>query len=293
MPQDANAASFVTDQPHSAIANSFRTLKTNLELAGLGTTFKTLLVTGPSVGEGKSTVAQNLALTVAMAQKRVILIDGDSHRPQPWFSDRKGLSDLLIEGGEPADYLIPQPKGQLLILPAGSTPLKASSLLDTSNLRKILVALKQVADVIILDGPPSFVADALVLAATADGVLVVVRIGQSPYEAAIQMKTQFRAASINVEGVVLNGVARKPTYYSSYYKEAAEPGQPQPAWQAAMSRVWEGLEGLKSTPHAPQDGAGRSRGATILAGAVERIKNARAGRWSPPLDDDELHGTPV
>jgi capsular exopolysaccharide synthesis family protein len=286
MPEEEDAAAFVSNQPHSAIANSFRTLKANLELAGLGSTFKTLLVTGPAVGEGKSTVAQNLALTLAMAQRKAILVDGDSHHPQLRYSDRKGLSDLLLEGGEPADYLVPQGKGQLLVLPAGSTPLKASNLLDTTNLRKILLSLKQIADVIIIDGPPSFVADALVIGATADGVLAVVRLGQSPWEAAVQMKAQFRAASINVEGVVLNGVSRKPTYYSSYYEQPATPRQ-QTAWRAAVQWIWDGLESLRSRPRAAGERPAKGQEGSLLAGAVGRIMGQRAGGWTAPVDDDK------
>ena len=292
MPEVVNPAAFVSDQPQSAIANSFRSLKTNLELAGLGTSFKTLLVTGPAVGEGKSTVAHNLALTLAMAQRSVILIEGDAYRPQPAFGDHKGLSDLLLEGGKPTDYLTPSSHPNLSVLSAGIKPLDALGILDTRNLVKILAAFKEVADVIVIDGPPSFVADALVLAASADGVLVVVRLGQSPLDAATKMRAQFRAASVNVEGVVLNGVPRKPAYQSAYYEQQAA-ALKQSAWQAAMARIWGGLEGLKSSPGPARNGSDPARKATLWAGAVERIKGIRGGRWTPPLDDDEFHETPV
>jgi hypothetical protein len=121
---------------------------------------------------------------------------------------------------------------------------------------------------------------------------VVVRLGQSPLEAATKMRAQFRAASVNVEGVVLNGVPRKPSYQSSYYERQATPSE-QTAWQAAMARVWGGLEGLKSSPSPARNGSDSARKGNLWAGAIERVKGIRAGRWSPPLDDDEFHETPV
>jgi len=288
MPGGTSPAEYVSAQPHSAIANSFRSLKTNLELAGLGTSFKTLLVTGPAVGEGKSTIAHNLALTLAMGKRKVVLVEGDAYRPQLVYRDRRGLSDLLLEGGKPTDYLTPSPRPNLMVLTAGTKPLEASGMLDTHNLTRILSALKEAVDVIVIDGPPSFVADALVLAASADGILVVVRLGQSPWEAATKMRAQFRAASVNVEGIVLNGMPRKPSYQSSYYEHTATP-QDQPAWQAAVARIWGGLEGLKSPTRPDRNGSEPAHRSAPWAGAMERIRGMRAGRSSLPSEDDEVH----
>jgi capsular exopolysaccharide synthesis family protein len=286
MPESSALGAIVSDQPHSAIANGFRTLKTNLELAGLGTSYQTLLVTGPAVGEGKSTVALNLAHTLAMGRKRVVLLEGDAYRPQAAYRERRGLSELLLEGGKPTDYLTPTSHPNLSVLPAGLKPAEASGLLDTNNLTRILTALKAAADIVVIDGPPAFVSDALVLAASAEGILVVVRLGQSPWEAATRLRAQFRAASVNVEGIVLNGVPNRPSYQSGYYEQPAKASE-QAAWQGAMARIWGGLEGLKSTPRSTPNGGGHGRTSPLWGGAVERIRALRREPSVPAADDPE------
>jgi Mrp family chromosome partitioning ATPase len=140
----------------------------------------------------------------------------------------------------------------------------------------------------VIDGPPSFVADALVLAASADGILVVVRLGQSPWDAATKMRAQFRAASVNVEGIVLNGMPRKPSYQSSYYEHAA-PTHDQPAWQTAVARIWGGLEGLKSPARPDRNGSEPGHRSAPWAGAMERIRGIRSGRPRIDSQDDEVH----
>ncbi len=245
IPAGVNPSTYLYDQPDTMIADSFRALRASLESAGLGSRMKTVLVTGPSPAEGKSTVALNLALTMAMAGKRTVLIDGDSHRPQPIYRDKKGLSDLLLNGGDPADHLINPYPGELAVLPAGLTPLKAAGLLSLANLRIILDGLEPIAEVIVIDGPPAFVSDALVLAGAVDGVLTVVRLGHSPWEAVREMKARFESSPANVLGIVLNGIPRRPAFYQAYYQ--APPSSEHPGPSDALGRLRDVFKGLGSS----------------------------------------------
>jgi Mrp family chromosome partitioning ATPase len=89
-----------------------------------------------------------------------------------------------------------------------------------------------------MDGPPTFVSDTQVLAASSDGVLAVIRMARSPLDAIDRMKEQFESLDIKPLGVILNDASRSPVYYQSYYNQ-----RPLPAWQLGLSRFWSGMKG--------------------------------------------------
>lgn len=215
----------VLESPRSSFADSFRILQANLELLGVGQTIKTLLVTGPSVSDGKSTAALNLALTWASPERMVVLVEADFRRPARDHPDRRGLSDLLLEGGAATDFLISPYRRQLYILPSGQEGRETPGIFQTPALAKVFDDLKAVADVIIIDGPPTFVADAMPLSTRVDAVLGVVRIGKSSLDGIKEMKRMLESIGVAVLGVIVNGVARRPAYYSAYYRR---PGAVQP-----------------------------------------------------------------
>jgi capsular exopolysaccharide synthesis family protein len=208
----------VLESPRSSFADSFRILQANLELLGVGQKIKSLLVTGPSVSDGKSTVALNLAMTWATPERMVVLVEADVRRPARDHPDRRGLSDLLLEGGSATDFLISPYRRQLYILPAGQAGRETPGLFQTPALAKIFSDLKAVADVIIIDGPPTFVADAMPLSTRVDGVIGVVRIGKSSLDGIKEMKRMVESIGVPALGVVVNGVTRRPSYYSAYYR---------------------------------------------------------------------------
>ena len=232
MPDGANPATYVQDQPFSVVADIYRTLRANLELAGLGQTIRTMLVTSPAVSDGKSTTALNLALTLAKTERRVALIDADFYRSTLNLGGQKGLGDLLLDGVHPREYLIsPYPNSRLLVLPAGVNILNATEMLSSPHMSAILNDLKEVADIVVVDGPPFIVSDAVVLASKVDGILIVARPGQSRREALLHLKAQLRRTSANVLGVVINGVSAKVAQYNQYYSQFAITG-PRPNGRA-------------------------------------------------------------
>ncbi|MGA9531297.1 MAG: polysaccharide biosynthesis tyrosine autokinase, partial [Anaerolineales bacterium] len=217
LPESTDPPLVMLNQPRSLAANSFRLLKTNLELVGAGAVVRSILVTGPAAGEGKSTVALNLALAFAASGRKVILIDGDTYRPDLAFANQKGLSDLLLDGGEASKMLVSPYGDNLSILPAGPNPTKARGLLDTPKFEQLLSNLNAAADIVIVDGPPAFVSDSLVLASRVDGVISVVRLGHSERTALQDMKRQYRASGIHILGAVINNAQHAPVYYGNYY----------------------------------------------------------------------------
>ncbi|MEN4012611.1 MAG: polysaccharide biosynthesis tyrosine autokinase [Bellilinea sp.] len=224
IPKDHEALSFVNDQPFSPITDSFRSLRTNLEFSGLGNNVKTLLLSSPGDSEGKTTIAINLALSLAKAKKRVIVIDADFYKSELddkfQLKNKKGLGDLLLDGKIGKECLIPLFKNQVFLLPSGTTPPNPSEQLGSSEMVRTLETLKDVTDVIIIDGPPFIMSDALVLSSHVDGVLIVVSLGKSRRDVLQKIKTEMSRAKANILGYVINGSSPKPAYYYNHYYQA-------------------------------------------------------------------------
>lgn len=223
--EDVEPETVLLNQPRSVIANSFRLLKTNLELAGVGSLIRSVLITGPTAGEGKSMVSQNIALAFAKSGKNTILVEGDTQRPRLDYAGQKGLSDVLIEGGEVEDYLI-TPYSKTIptfrVLSAGTASLGSSWFLDTPAFDQVLSTLKK-DSIVIVDGPPAFISDSLVLASKAEGVLTVVRLGHTEKDTVRSMKNQLRSGSIHILGVIINGIGDHPMDYPAYLEPGGKP----------------------------------------------------------------------
>lgn len=221
-PKDVEPLSYVNDEPFSPITDTFRSLRTNLEFIGLGNTIKTLLISSPGDSEGKTTIAINLALSLAKAKKRVIVIDADFYKSELdekfQLKNKKGLGDLLLDGKIGKECLIPLFKNQVFLLPSGTTPPNPSEQLGSQEMLRTLEMLKEIADVIIIDGPPFIISDALVLSARVDGVLAVVSLGKSRRDVLQSIQSQLIRAKANLLGYIINGASPKSaSYYSHYY----------------------------------------------------------------------------
>ncbi len=213
---------FVAANPRSPVAETFRTLRTNLEFASVDKPLKTILVSSPGPGEGKTTVATNLAAAMAQANKRVILLEGDLRRPRVHkamgMSNQVGLSEVFRGQMDIRDVARYSKVKDLAVITSGSLPPNPAELLGSTRMKQILSRLEESASVVIIDSPPFVVTDSTVLAAKVDGVLLVIQPGKTHAEAAKAMLTQLDRAGARVIGVVLNRVPRKGrSYYGGYY----------------------------------------------------------------------------
>jgi capsular exopolysaccharide synthesis family protein len=214
-------SAYVSENPRSPVAEAFRTLRTNLEFAAVDAPLKTVLVVSVHPGEGKSTVACNLAITLAQGGKRVLLIDSDLRRPHVHrilgLTNRAGLSDLFRETLSLADVTRPWLDSGLGVVTSGGIPPNPADLLASKKMEAILASASESFDIVVVDAPPFLVADASILASRVDGILLVIRPGKTPMDAALSTMEQMKRSGGRVIGVVMNRIPRnRPYYYGGY-----------------------------------------------------------------------------
>jgi capsular exopolysaccharide synthesis family protein len=230
------------DPVHSGEA--FLKLRTNLQFMDIDNPPRVIVVTSPLPGDGKSTIAANLAAALSMSDRRVVLVDGDLRRPVVAESfglvEGAGLTDVLIGRVDFVDVaqqvaMLPN----LYVLAAGGIPPNPSELLGSKAMRKLLDRLADAGYIVIIDAPPLLpVTDAAVLTASADGALVVVTAGQTLDTQLGAALTSLQAVQGHTLGVVLNRVPPKSAesgYYGGYYGMSADAAALAPVQAAARA----------------------------------------------------------
>ncbi|MEL4504876.1 polysaccharide biosynthesis tyrosine autokinase [Luteococcus sp. H138] len=213
----------VQSDPQSARAEAFRTLRTNLQFVDIANHPKVMVLTSSLPGEGKSTTAANLALTLAAGGSTVCVVEGDLRRPQllnyMGLEGGVGLTSVLIGEAELDDVL--QPFGQNLhVLGAGPIPPNPSELLGSETMQTLLNRLRERFDYVIIDAPPLLpVTDAAVVSRLTDGAIVVVGAGVIKKENVTRALESLETVEANVLGIVMNRVPTKGKGGYYYYGE--------------------------------------------------------------------------
>lgn len=216
------------DNSNHPLTEPFRTLRTAIDFAEMEQPLKTILVSSPDVGDGKTSMAVNLALSIAQRDKKVFLVDADLRKPKIHklfnLKNDQGLTDMVFAGPSFDWRSRIQEFRNVEVLTAGNTPPDPAKLLSTEKMDRFLSELKEAADVIIIDGPPFFVADTMILASKVDGVLLVVRPSHTRRSLAHASMERIKLVGARVVGIVLNRIPLRGAYYyagesylSSYY----------------------------------------------------------------------------
>lgn len=230
------------DAPHSVVAEAFRSLRANLFFSAPAEQQGVILITSPSGGNGKTTVATNLAISIALSGRRVLLIDANFRRgtlPRIFPNMKEeGLSNLLIGQGRLADVMTPTAVPGLDVIGSGPIPPNPAELLGGSYLRDVIVEARSQYDQVLFDGPPVLlVSDALVLAGAVDGVLVICQYRGTSRGALQRTLNQLDAINARVFGAVLNMVeSRAGGYFRKIYREFYEYQEPQEETGGAPTR---------------------------------------------------------
>ena len=241
--------------PKSASAEAFRTLRTNIEFAMMQNKGKCFTVTSAALGEGKTTVAANLAISMAQNGRRTLLISADLRRPTlfrmfgldkhpgltdvllgrlNWKEAVKSISDVFLGEMSSADVLRTPGLENLSIITCGAIPSNPSELLSSERTTAMVAEVKENFDAILFDAPPVLpVADAAILASRVDSTILVYQVGKIGRAVLRRAKVQLDNVGANVMGVVLNDLTSEiaefkteSQYYRQYYYKEEEPRQP-------------------------------------------------------------------
>jgi succinoglycan biosynthesis transport protein ExoP len=206
-------------------SEAFRALRTNVLFSSAQEGARSLVVTSTGPGEGKSMVASNLAISLAQAGQRVLLIDADMRKPKAHeifgFKQEPGLSNVMVGSTKASDAVRKTTISGLWVLGAGRIPPNPAELLGSARFRDFVTTLKAHFDWIIIDTPPVMaVTDASLVAHHASGVVFVVGAEMTSHHAARRALEQLEHAGAKFVGAVLNRVDLKHNayYYSQYYR---------------------------------------------------------------------------
>ena len=209
------------------VAGSMRSMLTSLVFTGQpGTGPRTIVISSPGPGDGKTTIVQNLGRAIADITGRVLIVDCDLHRPRLdalfRVSNAWGMNNLLHDTFPVEEYPlealgVPCENG-LFVLPSGPRCDGTSDLLYSARLPKLMARLQREFDVILIDTPPLLeIPDARMLGRLSDGIILVVRSGKTSTEAVSQCTERLREDGTTLLGTVLNGWAAKSSGYGYGY----------------------------------------------------------------------------
>ena len=216
--------------PLSAMAESYKILRTNILFELRDTPFKTLMVATGRPGQGGTTTICNLAIALAQIGKRIILIDADMRRPSlhKFFGvpNEAGLSTLLQGKGNLTDAFQQTEVENLIVVPAGPQPLNPSELLGSDRMQDLVKRLEEHCDLVLFDSPSAIVfSDGPMLASWIDAVIMVVSANMVPRGTEAQTRDLLRRAKANILGVVVNRLSPENIdscyFYSHYYADSA------------------------------------------------------------------------
>lgn len=215
---------------NAPLAEAYRHLRTSVLLSTAGRAPRTLLVTSTREGEGKTTTAVNVAISLAQTGARVLLVDGDLRRPRLHeifeIGNGQGLSHYLSSEMTKAgllDIVWEDKNTKLHVLQAGSLPPNPAELLGSDRMRNLLRELEGVFTYVVIDSPPmAFVTDAVLIGSMVDGVLMVVQYGVCPHDDVNRSRQSLQEVGAKIFGVVINSANGKTRQYAykGYYADS-------------------------------------------------------------------------
>ncbi len=212
----------ITQAPSGPRAEALRKVRTSLQFLNANQPHKVILVTSAMPGEGKSVTACNLAIALAQAEKRVLLIDADLRRPAVanylGLPNILGLTSVLFGEASVGQAVQRWGKGLLTVLASGPLPPDPANLLGSQRLRALLDEFRSSYDAVIIDAPPMQpVADAAATAAACDGVVLIARPGRTKQEQIRSAVNGIRTVEASILGTVLNMTPRTISASNEYY----------------------------------------------------------------------------
>lgn len=275
--------------PKSPTAEAFRTLRTNLHQSSAERPLRRVLVTSPCDEEGKTTVAVNLAASMAAAGINTILVESDLRRPvaHEYFGTpaSPGITDAVFGRCEITQAIHRTRMANLAVLPAGTLPPNPSEVLASRRMTEILEKASGHADLLILDSPPALaVADASVVAPHVDGVILVIRSRRTHLASAQEAKAAFLPLPVGILGVVVNDVRPDRDHYNHrYYRHSHREQRTRPFGRRKRGqKQWLFEEGSRATTVSPDFLSSESLGSARSAAESPVVASRLSPRPQPP-----------
>lgn len=218
-------ATYVAREPNSTLAENIRLLRSNIEFFQISNPIKTILITSPSQGNGKTTIASNLALSIAQSDHEAILVDADLRRPaihQVLQMDKEpGLADVIKNKAE-LQAVVRKPKDHdINVITSGTVLPNITEVVGSKRISSILSRLKDSYEVVIVDAPPLIISDAFNLAAKVDAVILVMVPGETTIDQAKAIKVQLDRSEAKMLGIVFNRLSGQTAHsFGDYQYEA-------------------------------------------------------------------------
>ena len=208
--------------PKSPAAESYRTLRTNIQFAGLDQPCRSMVFTSAGPGEGKTTSVANFGVVTAQNGTRVCLVDSDLRRPALHrlfgLDNTRGLTTALVEHLSLADVAQPTSTPLLSVVTSGPLPPNPAELVGSKRMTNLLQS-ESPFDLILCDSPPVIsVSDGIALAAQCDGVVLVIRAGMLAHDVVRRAAEHIESVKGRILGVVLNSVNLRRDGYYNYYR---------------------------------------------------------------------------
>lgn len=214
-------------RPKSSEAEGYRGVRTQLYFSTQGRGHQVIQVTSPNPGDGKSTLAANLAVSIAQSGKRVVLLDADFRKPRvhklfALESAEIGVASVVAGEAKLAAAVVPSGVANLDLLPCGPRPANPAELLTSPGFHTVLTDLRARYDFVLVDTPPVLaVSDPIAVAPRVDGVLLVIRMTNKARPTAERAKDQLAGIGANVLGVIVNGASAAGRGYEKGYHYGA------------------------------------------------------------------------
>lgn len=250
--------------PDSTLAESFRALRTNLSFISLEKDIKTVVFTSSSPREGKTTSVVNLAITMAQAGNKVLLVEGDLRKPviarmfgidqtpgladvilgnYKWRDVIRTITDIMMGKMSMDDIMKTPGIDNLHIMTGGTIPPNPAELVSSKGIREFMENVRSEYDMVLIDGPPVLAAtDAAILGSRVDGVILVYQVGKISRVTLKRAKAQLDNVKANVIGVVLNGLKAEISpdfsgydYYEKYYTYGQKEKEIKTFWSRLLS----------------------------------------------------------
>jgi capsular exopolysaccharide synthesis family protein len=254
----------VAEQPRTAAAEAFRKLRTNFGFLGIDRESLCCVVTSPTAGDGKSTVAANLAIALAQAGQRVALIDADLRKPSLHklfrLQQRVGTTTVLLDQAGVHDAIQHLGPGLPAVLTSGQLPPNPSEVLGSRRMGELVAELRAAYEVVMIDCAPLLpVTDPMVVSRFADGILLIARAGTTTRDQAQAARAASVKAGAKVFGAVLNAASVTEGRQSAYYAYYGESGPQRDDTGANVSLNLLASNGAVRYPVVEPDRASRHR----------------------------------